>query len=82
MIASMSGAMLNLVLIMALGRVYEKLAYGLTTWGKLQPSVFIAIVIEPPLVLTSLFRDALPKTETGKGPEFVTIPSPQRGLET
>ena len=34
MIASMSGAMLNLVLIMALGRVYEKLAFALTTWGK------------------------------------------------
>jgi len=34
MIASMSGALLNLVLIMALGRVYEKLAFALTTWGK------------------------------------------------
>jgi len=34
MIASMSGALLNLVLIMALGRVYEKLAFGLTTWGE------------------------------------------------
>ena len=34
MISSMSGAMLNLVLIMALGRVYEKLAFGLTTWGE------------------------------------------------
>ena len=68
MIASMSGAMLNLVLIMALGRVYEKLAYGLTTWGKLQPSVYI--VIEPPLVLSSLFGDALQETETGGGPDL------------
>ena len=33
-IASMSGAMLNLILIMALGRVYEKLALKLTSWGK------------------------------------------------
>jgi len=31
-IASMSGAVLNLLLIMALGRVYEKLALKLTTW--------------------------------------------------
>ena len=48
MIASMSGAMLNLVLIMALGRVYEKLAYGLTTWGKLQPSIIIATAVLNP----------------------------------
>ena len=34
MIASMSGAMVNLVLIMMLGRVYEKMALKLTTWGK------------------------------------------------
>ena len=34
MIASMSGAMINLVFIMMLGRVYEKLALRLTTWGK------------------------------------------------
>lgn len=34
LIASMSGAMVNLVLIMSLGRVYEKLALRLTTWGK------------------------------------------------
>ena len=34
MIASMTGAMVNLVLIMLLGRVYEKLALRLTTWGK------------------------------------------------
>ncbi len=32
-IASMSGAMVNLMLIMALGRIYEKLALRLTTWG-------------------------------------------------
>merc|ERR1719228_1714264 len=32
MIASMSGAMVNLVFIMMLGRVYEKLALRLTTW--------------------------------------------------
>ncbi|XP_059085679.1 anoctamin-7-like isoform X3 [Tigriopus californicus] len=31
-IASMSGAMVNLILIMSLGRVYEKLALRLTTW--------------------------------------------------
>lgn len=34
-IANLSGAVVNLVLIMALGRFYEKLAYKLTTWGKL-----------------------------------------------
>ena len=34
MIASMSGAMVNLVFIMMLGRVYEKMAWRLTTWGK------------------------------------------------
>ena len=33
-IASMSGACVNLILIMSLGRVYEKLAFRLTTWGK------------------------------------------------
>ncbi|XP_057372131.1 anoctamin-7-like isoform X1 [Daphnia carinata] len=31
-IANLSGAVVNLVLIMALGRFYEKLAYKLTTW--------------------------------------------------
>ena len=35
-IASMSGAMVNLILIMSLGRVYEKLALRLTTWGELR----------------------------------------------
>jgi anoctamin-7 len=33
-IANLSGAVVNLVLIMALGRFYEKLAYKLTTWGE------------------------------------------------
>ena len=33
-IANLSGAVVNLVLIMALGRLYEKLAYKLTSWGK------------------------------------------------
>lgn len=33
-IANLSGATVNLVLIMALGRLYEKLAYKLTSWGK------------------------------------------------
>jgi hypothetical protein len=40
MIASLSGAMLNLVFIMALGRVYEKLAYTLTSWGRLSFEFF------------------------------------------
>jgi anoctamin-7 len=40
MIASLSGAMLNLVFIMALGRVYEKLAYTLTSWGRLSCEFF------------------------------------------
>ena len=35
MIASMSGAMVNLCFIMMLGRLYEKLALKLTTWGKI-----------------------------------------------
>ena len=34
MIASMTAACVNLVLIMALGKVYEKLALKLTQWGK------------------------------------------------
>ena len=33
-IASMSGAMVNLLLIMFLGRLYEKLALKLTVWGE------------------------------------------------
>jgi NADH:ubiquinone oxidoreductase subunit 6 (subunit J) len=34
MIASMSAAVVNLLLIMAVGRVYEKLALRLTQWGR------------------------------------------------
>lgn len=34
-IASMSAAVVNLVIIMMLGRVYEKLALKLTQWGEL-----------------------------------------------
>ena len=34
-IASMSAAVVNLILIMALGKVYEKLALKLTQWGKI-----------------------------------------------
>lgn len=33
-IASLSAAIVNLILIMALGKVYEKLALKLTQWGK------------------------------------------------
>lgn len=33
-IANVTGAVVNLCLIMAMSRVYEKLAYRLTTWGK------------------------------------------------
>ena len=33
-IASSTSAVVNLILIMALGRVYEKLARMLTKWGK------------------------------------------------
>ena len=33
LIASSTGALVNLILIMALGRVYEKLALRLTQWG-------------------------------------------------
>ena len=33
-IASMSAAVVNLILIMALGRVYEKLAKKMTQWGE------------------------------------------------
>ena len=32
-IANLSGAVVNLILIMALGRFYEKVALKLTTWG-------------------------------------------------
>jgi len=38
-IASLSAAVVNLILIMALGRVYEKLALKMTQWGTL---VFIS----------------------------------------
>jgi anoctamin-7 len=34
MIASLSAAVVNLLLIMAVGRVYEKLALRLTQWGR------------------------------------------------
>ena len=34
MIASGSAAVVNLILIMALGKVYEKLALKLTQWGR------------------------------------------------
>lgn len=33
-IANLSGALVNLVLIMTLGRFYEKIAYKMTTWGR------------------------------------------------
>lgn len=33
-IANMTGAVVNLILIMAMSRVYEKLAFRLTTWGQ------------------------------------------------
>jgi anoctamin-7 len=33
-IANVTGAIVNLFIIMAMSRVYEKLAYRLTTWGK------------------------------------------------
>ena len=35
MIASMTAAVVNLIIIMALGRVYEKLALKFTQWGKI-----------------------------------------------
>ncbi len=34
MIASMSGAFVNLIIIMIMGRIYENLAFRLTTWGE------------------------------------------------
>lgn len=33
-IANVTGAIVNLIIIMAMSRVYEKLAYRLTAWGK------------------------------------------------
>lgn len=33
-IANMTGAVVNLILIMAMSRVYEKLAHRLTAWGE------------------------------------------------
>ena len=47
-IASMSGAVLNLLLIMALGRVYEKLALKLTTWGKQIDHAVLATITATP----------------------------------
>ena len=52
MVASMSGAMVNLVFIMMLGRVYEKLALKLTTWGKNQDyAVFSDLICSKGLIL-------------------------------
>ena len=34
LIASISSAVVNLILIMSLGKVYEKLAFKMTQWGK------------------------------------------------
>ena len=34
LIASLSAAVVNLIIIMALGRLYEKLALSLTHWGR------------------------------------------------
>ena len=39
-ISSFSAAVVNLILIMALGKVYEKLALKLTQWGKLSVAPF------------------------------------------
>jgi hypothetical protein len=33
-ISSITGAIINLILIIILGKVYEKLAYKLTEWGE------------------------------------------------
>lgn len=42
-IASGSSAVVNLILIMALGKVYEKLALKLTQWGELVQMAAITI---------------------------------------
>ena len=59
MIASMSGAMVNLVLIMMLGRVYEKMALKLTTWGKKKWRQIFFREIELFLYFTSFFLSPL-----------------------
>ena len=75
-IASMSSAIVNLILIMALGKVYEKLALKLTQWGRLC-CVFIS-GLEPrsslSLSLSLSISHLLHLNELG---HEVTAPSPQ-----
>lgn len=42
LIASTSSAVVNLILIMALGKVYEKLALKLTQWGMNKNIIYLA----------------------------------------
>lgn len=44
LIASTSSAVVNLILIMALGKVYEKLALKLTQWGMFHQTILILYI--------------------------------------
>jgi len=46
-IANLSGAVVNLILIMAMSRVYEKLAFRLTSWGKYENLTYTALPQDP-----------------------------------
>lgn len=52
LIASTSSAMVNLILIMALGKVYEKLALKLTQWGMYHPVIMKTMSMPLTAVLT------------------------------
>ena len=59
-IANLSGAFVNLILIMALGRLYEKLAYKLTTWGK----IFLLLFSKPEVSVINLLLVEMHRTQT------------------
>ena len=71
MVASMTGALVNLVFIMMLGRVYEKLALKLTTWGKNKnrKKWYISVDFQPLCIGNALYSRIL---------EFAELVVPQR----
>ena len=69
MVASMTGALVNLVFIMMLGRVYEKLALKLTTWGKNKKKSHFRLIFQPLCIGNALYSRIL---------EFAELVVPQR----
>ena len=58
-IASMSAAVVNLICIMTLGRVYEKLAVKLTDWGMIYNTNIIFLYANYPKAHRILLRSEL-----------------------